>query len=281
MLFPYHDENPTRRFPWVTVILIAINVWCFIGVFRKPEEDVERTLFRYGFVPLRLTVAFTGKPVLVDSKYLPAAVITDLQKESSDRFFATSWFQRRVPSSYVRFDPEPLLSVLWSMITCMFLHGGVGHLLGNMWFFWLFGNNVEDRLGPLRFLIFYLVAGLIASLAHYVFNPLSPIPTVGASGAISAAMGAYLVVWPTARVWCLFILGFFITRVAVPAWTLLVFWFMEQILGVLASIGGTGIGGVAWWAHIAGFLSGIFLLPFLAPPPEPRKKVVYVNEEFF
>jgi membrane associated rhomboid family serine protease len=270
MLFPYHDENPTRRFPWVTVILIAINVWCFIGVFRKPEEDIERTLFRYGFVPLRLTVAFTGRPILVHSKYLPAAVITDMQEEKDTWFSGGSWLRRRVPASYVRFDPEPLFSVLWSMITCMFLHGGWGHLIGNMWFFWLFGNNVEDRLGPLRFLVFYLVAGLIATLAHYVFNPLSPIPTVGASGAISATMGAYLVVWPTARVWCLLVLGFFITRIAVPAWSLLVFWLMEQILGVIATIGGTGIGGVAWWAHIAGFVSGIFLLPFLGTSPEPQ-----------
>jgi membrane associated rhomboid family serine protease len=281
MFLPYHDENPTQRLPWVTLLLIAINIWCYVGVFRKTEEDIERTLFRYGFVPLRLTQAFTGKPVLVDSRYLPAAVSADLEREARVAWMGAGDSVLLMSSSFVRLDPVPLFSVLWSMLTCMFLHGGLGHLVGNMWFFWLFGNNVEDRFGPLRFVIFYLAGGLVATLAHYVFNPLSPVPTVGASGAISAIMGAYLLIWPWARVWCVLFLGFFFTRVALPAWILIVFWFMEQILGVLGSIAGTGIGGVAWWAHLGGFVSGIFLTPFFLAPPEPRRKAIALDEEFF
>lgn len=143
-------------------------------------------------------------------------------------------------------------------LTSMFLHGGILHLVGNMWSLYLFGDNVEDHLGHLRYLLFYLLCGLAAGLTHLFTNWSSPVPTIGASGAISGVMGAYLILFPGARILTLLPIFFFLQLVEVPAFVFLGLWFLMQILSAGASPGQAG--GVAWWAHIGGFVAGIVLL---------------------
>ena len=151
-----------------------------------------------------------------------------------------------------------LLEQAIPFLTSMFLHGGLFHLLGNMWSLFIFGDNVEDRLGHLRYLLFYLTCGLVAGVTHLMTNLRSPIPTIGASGAISGVMGAYFLLFPTARVLTLVPFFFFFQFVELPAFLFLGIWFLIQILSAGVSSGGAG--GVAWWAHIGGFLGGMILV---------------------
>ena len=146
-----------------------------------------------------------------------------------------------------------------NLITSMFLHGSWMHLLGNMWFLWLFGNNIEDSMTRPRFVAFYLLSGLAAALAQVMANPASEVPMVGASGAISGVMGAYLVLFPRVRVFTVVPLGFFIQTFALPAWMMLIYWMFLQVVGGVTSIGAEG-GGVAFWAHLGGFLAGVVLV---------------------
>jgi membrane associated rhomboid family serine protease len=145
----------------------------------------------------------------------------------------------------------------------MFLHGSWMHLIGNMWFLWLFGNNIEDSMTRPRFVVFYLACGLAAALLQTAVDPHSGAPMVGASGAISGVMGAYLVLYPRVRVHTIVPLGFYITRVALPAWVMLVYWILLQFIGGLGAISKEG-GGVAFWAHVGGFLAGIVLVKIFA-----------------
>jgi membrane associated rhomboid family serine protease len=143
-----------------------------------------------------------------------------------------------------------------ALVSFMFLHGGFWHLLGNMWSLYIFGDNVEDRLGPLRYLVFYLACGLASGLTHLLFNPYSNIPTVGASGAIAGVMGAYFLLYPGARILTLVPILFFPLFFEIPAFVFIGVWFVLQ---VLSAAGGGGAGGIAWWAHIGGFLAGVLL----------------------
>lgn len=152
--------------------------------------------------------------------------------------------------------PEYAFPVNMTLVTAMFLHGGWFHIIGNMLYLWVFGNNVEDTLGHFKFIIFYLISGIVASLVHIVSTPDSTIPTVGASGAIAGVLGAYLLKFPHARILTLIFLGFFIRIVRIPAVYVLGFWFVLQVLYGLISIG-SNTGGVAWFAHIGGFVAGI------------------------
>jgi len=155
-------------------------------------------------------------------------------------------------------------SIVAPFFTSMFLHGGWLHLIGNMWFLWIFGDNVEDTLGHFRFVVFYLLCGIAAGLTHYYLSPLSPVPTIGASGAIAGVLGGYLVRFPNARVITLVPLGFFLQMMELPAWLMLGLWFLAQAIGGFVTLGATG-GGVAWWAHVGGFLAGIVLIRILQP----------------
>lgn len=150
-----------------------------------------------------------------------------------------------------------------TLVTSMFLHGGWAHLIGNLWFLWIFGNNIEDDLGPGRFLVFYVACGIVAALAHLWSEPGSNLPMVGASGAISGVMGAYLLRYPRARIHTLFFLLIFFTVADLPAWVYLVYWFLIQLAASQIDVG-TG-GGIAFWAHIGGFAAGMVLLPLLQP----------------
>jgi membrane associated rhomboid family serine protease len=153
-----------------------------------------------------------------------------------------------------------------SLATSMFLHGGWMHLIGNMWFLWIYGDNIEDLLGRGKYVGFYLVCGIVAAFVHLVFNLDSRIPTVGASGAIAGVMGAYMVKFPHARITTLLPIFIFFTTVDIPAWIILIYWFVIQIysgVGALAVAGGVQQGGVAWFAHIGGFLAGALLVRLL------------------
>jgi membrane associated rhomboid family serine protease len=160
-------------------------------------------------------------------------------------------------------------------LTSMFLHGGWLHLIGNMWFLWVFGDNVEDRLGHLSYLAFYLVSGFGAGLAHVVTNFNSTVPSLGASGAISGVLGAYIVMFPRARVTTLVPLLFFFFTVDLPAMVILGYWFVIQFLSGVGSLGMRVSGGVAWWAHIGGFLLGVILIRVWPRRSRPSYYVQY------
>ena len=157
-----------------------------------------------------------------------------------------------------------------SVFSSMFMHGGWMHIIGNMWFLWVFGDNVEDVMGPVRFLVFYLLSGLAAAGAQILSDPSSTVPMVGASGAIGGVMGAYARLYPRAKVNTLLFLGIWITRIEVPALLMLGYWFLLQVLGGLPVLGGTE-GGVAFWAHIGGFVGGLGV-SFLLVDPERQKR---------
>lgn len=158
----------------------------------------------------------------------------------------------------------------WPFVTSMFLHAGLLHLVGNMWILWVFGDNVEDRMGRWRFLVFYLLCGVGAGLVHWWTNPHSIVPTVGASGAIAGVLGAYIVLYPKARVLTLVLLFFWPITFEVSAFFYLFYWFAIQLLsGTAALLGPEQIGGIAWWAHVGGFAAGVALLPLFVKTWRP------------
>jgi len=231
-MFPYHDENETQRTPIITFLLIAANVlvWLVVEGAGAPLK-VARAVCELGLIPAELT----------------------LSRPPGTRF--------PMGDGLVCLT-DPGRQVV-NVLTSMFLHGGWMHLLGNMWFLWLFGNNIEDSMGRVRYVVFYLLCGVTAALAQVVVNPDSVIPMVGASGAISGVMGAYLILYPRVRVYAIVPIGFIPLSIALPAWTMLLYWFGMQFLGGL--VGSTGEqGGVAFWAHAGGFLAGVVLVKIFA-----------------
>jgi len=154
------------------------------------------------------------------------------------------------------------LSEIRDVFTSMFMHAGLMHLLGNMLYLWIFGDNVEDAMGHFKYLLFYLAGGFVASIAHIFVNPSSQIPTVGASGAIAAALGAYLVFYPQSRVATFIPLGFFMTLRMLPASIVLIVWFFLQLFNGVLTLGAADVGGTAFWAHIGGFVFGAFIALF-------------------
>lgn len=172
-------------------------------------------------------------------------------------------------TNFHRIPEIGFLDVAKTFVTSMFLHGGWFHIMGNMWYLWIFGDNVEDRLGHGRFLAFYLACGIVAGLVHYGLNPSSNLPTIGASGAVAGVLGAYFLCFPRARVDILIFIFIFIQIITVPAAFVLLFWLILQLFNGALSLGaGTDIsGGVAWWAHIGGFLCGVVLVRLL-----PRRR---------
>jgi len=232
-VFPYRDENETIRTPLATFLLIAINVlvW-FLVQGAGGRGALEASVCNLGLIPGELTLSAAPNSGFDMGEGLVCLV--DAGREPSHLF------------------------------TAMFLHGGWLHLLGNMWFLWLFGNNVEDSMGRFRFIVFYLVSGMVASLAHVYNEPSSIMPMVGASGAISGVMGAYIVLYPRVRVYCFVVLVVFVTTISVPAWVMLGYWMFLQVMGGLG--GPAAGGGVAFWAHIGGFVAGVVLVKWFARP---------------
>jgi membrane associated rhomboid family serine protease len=229
-LIPYHDENQTQRSPYVTMGLIGLNVatWLFVQGAGM-DVALARSVCELGLIPGELTGS-----VPPGTRFPMGEGVVCLT------------------------DPGRQMSHLF---TSMFLHGSWMHLIGNMWFLWLFGNNVEDSMGRARFVVFYLVCGLAAALVQVVTNPSSAIPMVGASGAISGVMGAYLVLFPRVRVFAM--VPPFFWSIALPAWTMLLYWLAIQFFGGLAAFGGE-TGGVAFWAHVGGFVAGLVLVKLFA-----------------
>jgi membrane associated rhomboid family serine protease len=226
-MFPLRDDNPHFLTPFVTYALLAANViaWALLQGFGL-EPVLSSSVCRLGLIPgelLQTAPAGARFPVGPNA----VCVLGD-----------AAWY-------------TPLSS--------MFMHGSWMHLIGNMWFLWIFGNNVEDSMGHVRFLAFYLLCGFAAAAAQTFADPDSIIPMVGASGAIGGVMGAYVLLYPRVHVHMLIFLGFYITTVAVPAVFMLGYWFVVQLVSGWTSIGAEG-GGVAFWAHVGGFVAGAVLV---------------------
>jgi membrane associated rhomboid family serine protease len=233
-MIPISDENPVLRTPIVTyaLLLALFGIWVFYQGAGFDLETMAASVCNLGLVPAELT---GERPVGTAVPIAPGLVC--------------------VVDDYA-------INV-FTPITSMFLHGGWGHLLSNSLFLWVFGNNVEDSMGRVRFLVFYLLCGLAAAAVHVLVNPASPVPTVGASGAISGVLGAYLVLYPRVHVKMLVILLVFITVVRVPAYVVLLLWFGYQVLSGLPELMAVRTevsGGVAVWAHVGGFLAGALLV---------------------
>jgi membrane associated rhomboid family serine protease len=238
-MIPISDNLPTLKTPWVTYAIVAITaaVWLFVQHAGLNDVELAKSVCNLGMVPGELTHrAPLGEAVPIGQGLVCAV------------------------------DNQPI-NALTPLIS-IFLHGSWGHILANMLFFWVFGNNVEDSMGHGRFAVFYLVCGLAAAATHVFLNPASPIPTVGASGAISGIMGAYLVLYPRAQVRMLFFFILIFIR-PLPAWLVLIWWFALQVLtGLpeLMTINRDVSGGVAVWAHVGGFVAGALLIRLFANP---------------
>ncbi len=170
-----------------------------------------------------------------------------------------------IPYSITTFEKAQPVHPFFTLFSSMFLHGGYFHLGGNMLYLWIFGNNIEDRLGHLRFLTFYIFSGIVAAYSHAITEPNSTIPMIGASGAVSGILGAYILLFPHARVHTLIFLGFFVTTIKVPALIVIGFWAIIQLINGLISKGLLNQGGVAWFAHIGGFLIGLLTIKLWLP----------------
>jgi membrane associated rhomboid family serine protease len=227
-LFPLRDENPTHLTPVVTVVLVLGNVlvWLYVQGMGFDAAVLGESVCRFGAFPAAVT-GQTGGHTGVD-------------------------LGPGVPACH--FGALPQLGLL----TSMFLHGSWLHLIANMWFLWLFGNNIEDSMGHFRFLAFYILTGLLAAGAHVYSAPDSMVPMVGASGAISGTMGAYLLLYPRVRIQTLFIIVIILRIIPVPAWLVLILWFALQLLAGWSDPMATG--GVAIWAHVGGFVAGVLLV---------------------
>jgi membrane associated rhomboid family serine protease len=226
-VFPIRDDNPHFLTPLVTWGIIAANVAAWLLVQQLGSEPgLVTSLCQHGLIPGELLGRLTPGTAVPMGPY---RCVLDAR---------TDWS---------------------TLLTHMFLHGSWLHLIGNMWFLWIFGNNVEDSMGHARFAVFYLLCGLAAAALQIASKPDSAIPMVGASGAIGGVMGAYVVLYPRVRVHMLLIFGFYVTTVAVPAAFMLGYWFVLQLLGGAASIGQEGA-GVAFWAHVGGFAAGAALV---------------------
>ena len=233
-MFPYHDENETQRFPIVTVALIALNVAAWVLLQGAGAEmPLAKSVCELGLIPAELMG--TRPPGSVFEMGNGVRCLTDPGRQAGN------------------------------ILTSMFMHGSWMHLIGNMWFLWLFGNNIEDAMTRPRFVVFYLGCGLAAALAQVWTNPTSVVPMVGASGAISGVMGAYLILYPRVRVWAIIPLGIILTRVTIPAWGMLLYWAFIQLVSGVSTVGAEG-GGVAFWAHIGGFVAGAILVRVLVRP---------------
>lgn len=221
MVLPVRDSVRKRRYPWLTLTFIALNVAVFL-------------------------VEASSGPMAHRLIGLLAVVPTDVLN----------------PQVWAAEAGWPLVT----LVSSTFLHGSWAHLLGNMLYLWIFGDNIEDLLGPGRYLLFYLLSGVLANVAHILANPVSGVPTIGASGAVAGVLGAYVFLFPRAKVLTLVPLGFVVPAIRVPAWLYLSFWFLTQLVSGLAPIWVREVTqNVAFWAHISGFLSGIALARLLRP----------------
>jgi membrane associated rhomboid family serine protease len=249
-VLPLKDYNPTHRLPWVTILLIAANLVIFLLIQRPYDRGLNQAEFSYHYaaIPCELTA---GRPL---TEREGARTIRQGDSEACERGSLGD-------TSPALFPGKPVyLAVIYSM----FLHGSWLHIGGNMLFLWVFGNNIEDRLGWLPYLLFYLLAGVVATLAHVAVQPSSTVPLIGASGAVAGVMGAYLVLFPNVRIRSLLIFIIVLIR-DIPAKWLLGFWFVFQFFTNPAE-------GVAWVAHVGGFVFGALVAFLLRERLRPTKE---------
>lgn len=209
----------------MTLLLIIVNVIVFLYQVSLPEHAAERFVMTYAVVPAKIQMALAGSHYTLTQALIP-------------------------------------------LFTCMFLHAGWLHIIGNMWFLWIFGGNVEDRMGPVAYLLFYLTCGVGSSIAQTAFSWASHVPALGASGAIAGVLGAYIIYFPGSQILTLVILFVFWFRAQIPAVVFIGLWFLVQFLsgvGALGSSGANASGGVAWWAHVGGFVLGMLLAKIISP----------------
>lgn len=224
-MIPIRDDIPSSRVPIISIGLIAANVLVFIYQLTLSERGLEQFFQQYAVIPIR-------------------------------------YFSRGYVDGFGVLHDYTLAELVTPIFTAMFMHGGWMHIGGNMLYLWIFGDNVEDRMGHGRFLVFYLLCGVIATATHILFNPDSQVPSLGASGAIAGVLGAYLLLYPGARVITLVPIFIFIQFIPIPAVIVLGIWFLQQFVAGAASLGAQSAqtGGVAWWAHIGGFVAGMLLV---------------------
>lgn len=220
-MIPISDEGGRiKRFPIVTVTIIALNIVVFLyEEFGLSDRQLQQFVMQFGVVPLEITRGQDRPPLL-----------------------------------------PPGLPIEFTILSSMFMHGGWLHIIGNMLYLWVFGDNIEDAMSPLGFLVFYVVCGAAAALSHILLDPNSTVPTIGASGAVAGVLGGYLLLHPANRVNCLLILWIFIRVIQLPAFVVLGFWFIMQLFSGVGSIGAEEVGGVAYWAHVGGFVAGFILM---------------------
>jgi membrane associated rhomboid family serine protease len=283
-VFPLKDNIPTARFPIVTVLFVAINVAAFIWQLTLADgpnssespaipglSAADEAVFELGAIPYRLTHPGTECGVVT----APAGARLDgvepiVCEGSADEAEA----EENPEVEVVGLEAPPW----WvTILTAMFLHGGWLHIIGNMLFLWVFGPNVEDSMGRLRFVLFYLLAGTVAVYAQSAIEPDSTIPTIGASGAVAGVLGAYVMLYPKARVVTLVIIIFFVTLIEIPAMILLAVWALLQFLPALGQI---GVGdmptdSVAYVAHVGGFLFGLLAIKLFAARRGERSQLRY------
>lgn len=221
-MIPIRDTITSSTIPVVTYAIMGINTLIYLLQVGM-GTDLDPFIYRYGFVPAKLTV-----PEI------------------------SAWFS--------------FSSMIFSTISYMFLHGGLWHFISNMWFLYIFGDNVEEYLGALRFACFYIICGVASALLHFFLNPLSPIPTIGASGAIAGVMGAYFILYPKAKILTLIPIIVIPWFVEIPSFIFLGFWFLMQFYNATESGGASGI---AWWAHVGGFIAGIAMVKMWGELPQP------------
>jgi membrane associated rhomboid family serine protease len=227
-VFPLRDDNPTVLTPVVTILLILANigVWVYVQGMGFDMGVLAESVCQLGAIPVEITGRMGGREGVDLGAGLEPCMFGGL--------------------------------TYGAVVTSMFLHGSWLHLIANMWFLWLFGNNIEDSTGHVRFLVFYLLTGVAAAAAHIFMAPGSPVPMVGASGAISGVMGAYLLLYPRIKIETLFIFVIILRIIRVPAWVVLILWFGLQVLSGYMDPVGTS--GVAVWAHVGGFAAGVLLI---------------------
>jgi membrane associated rhomboid family serine protease len=289
-VLPLKDNNPTSRFPLVTVGLIVVCFAVFFWQLNFPTNNrldqagfgpVDQSSLEYGAIPYRITHPDTGACAIgAVSEPAPGEFEAGVVCPGTKDYGAARARSAENPDAQLgpfTIDQKPWFVTLF---TSMFMHGGWLHILGNMLFLWVFGNNIEERLGRFKFLLFYVLAGLIAVYTQSVIDTSSTAPTIGASGAIAGVLGAYALLYPRARVLTLIFIIFFVTLVEIPALILLALWFILQFIPALGQVAvqSGGDQGVAYFAHVGGFLfglavAGVLLLRAGGREPEPRLPV--------
>jgi membrane associated rhomboid family serine protease len=278
-LIPLRDNIPTGRFPVLTVALIVINVAVFIWQWQFPlDNDLERagltsgidqSSVEYGAIPYRITHPSDSDCFLGAVKQTNGGRAAEIVCEGTPELRQAEVFGERAAAQGVDADPIPLDQAPWllTVFAALFMHGGILHIAGNMLFLWIFGNNVEDSMGRPRFLLFYLLAGVISLYAQALIDTSSTVPTIGASGAIAGVLGGYALLYPQARVLTLIFIIFFVTLVEIPAVILLGIWFILQFLPAIGQTAITDLAGgdsVAYLAHVGGFIFGLAAIKLFA-----------------